>query len=497
MQDNQVMRDLEVLIRSHHALIHIQTPEPERVGSLLKWVTDKLQLPYVTWAPGRGLARADMPSFQVPGSEAPAVMLDHILNARGETVYQIEGFAGLLSEPTSVHRLVQIAHKLSGHRGAIVIAEEEIDLPPALRRLATRLKLSPPKPAEYYEFLRAVLRDLRTRMPVEISMSSDDVSQLLAQLQGLTLFEVKKLVTRAIVEERRLDHSVIKHVARAKKEIIEQTGVLEYFAANERMGDIAGLHNLKTWLGQRKLAFTQPEQAKEYGLTAPRGLILLGVQGCGKSLCAKAIAHEWELPLIRLDPSMLYQKYFGETEKNLKRAIDAAESMAPIVLWIDEIEKAFGQSDDADSGTGQRVFGTFLSWMQEKKDGVFVVATSNDIDRLPPELVRKGRFDEIFFVDLPSSVTRAQIFALHLARRGRDPNTFDITALAEKSEGFSGSEIEQVVISSLYSCFASKKKLSTEVLVTEIARTVPLSITAAEKVQKLRAWAKTRTVRAD
>ena len=494
--DDSHVRDLEVLIRSHHALIHVQTAEPERAATLVRWVADKLRLPYVSWAPGHGFTRADVPGYTVPDGKAASACLEHILSARGETVFHVHGFATLLTEPGHVHTLVQIAHRLAEHQGALVITEEELELPAALRRLVTRLKLSPPKQAEYYEFVRRLLRDLRTRMPVEVSMSSEEVSQLLSHLQGLTLFEVKKIVTRAIVEERRFDKQVIRQVANAKREIIERSGVLEYFATDERMSDIAGLDNLKAWLAQRKLAFTQPEQTRSYGLTPPRGLVLIGVQGCGKSLCAKAIAHEWQLPLIRLDPSTLYQKFFGETEKNLKRAIETAESMAPIVLWIDEMEKAFGQGDDNDSGTSQRIFGTFLSWMQEKKDGVFVVATSNDIERLPPELVRKGRFDEIFFVDLPSADTRARIFALHLARRSRDPNDFDVAALAEQSQGFSGSEIEQVVISSLYACFASKKKLTTGVVLEEIRRTVPLSITAAEKIQTLRTWAKPRTVSA-
>ncbi len=492
--DDTHVRDLEVLIRSHHALIHVQSSEPERAATLVQWVADKLRLPYVSWAPGRGFSRVDVPTQPVPGGESAQECLSHILNARGETVYHLHGFASLLTEPAHVHMLTQIAHKLSEHRGAIVITDEELDLPPALRRFVTRMKLSAPKQTEYYDFVRRLLRDLRSRMPIEVAMSSEEVSQLLAQLQGLTLFEVKKVVTRAIVEERRFDKQVIKHVAQAKKEIIERSGVLEYFATDDRLSDIAGLDHLKAWLAERKVAFTHPDHAKSYGLTAPRGLLLLGVQGCGKSLCAKAIAHEWQLPLIRLDPSTLYQKYFGETEKNLKRAIDTAESMAPIVLWIDEMEKAFGHGDDNDSGTGQRVFGTFLSWMQEKQDGVFVIATSNDIERLPPELVRKGRFDEIFFVDLPSTETRAAIFSVHLARRGRDPKDFDLGLLAERTHGFSGSEIEQVVIASLYTCFATHKKLTTDALLNSIDRTIPLSVTAAEKIHALRTWAQSRTV---
>jgi SpoVK/Ycf46/Vps4 family AAA+-type ATPase len=256
---------------------------------------------------------------------------------------------------------------------------------------------------------------------------------------------------------------------------------------------------LKSWLGKRKLAFAEPAKAKTFGLTPPKGILLAGVQGCGKSMCAKAIAREWGLPLIRLDPSSLYNKYFGESEKNLKRAISTAEAMAPIVLWIDEMEKAFahGSGGADDSGTSMRIFGTFLTWMQDKREGVFVVATCNDVERLPPELVRKGRFDEIFFVDLPTEQARCEILSVHLKRRSRDPAVLDVPDLAARMHGFSGAEIEQVVLSALYSAFAHGTELSHDLIADEISRTVPLYATAREKIQALRAWAAGRAVAAD
>jgi SpoVK/Ycf46/Vps4 family AAA+-type ATPase len=221
--------------------------------------------------------------------------------------------------------------------------------------------------------------------------------------------------------------------------------------------------------------------------------MLIGVQGCGKSLCAKAVAAEWKLPLIRLDPSNLYNRYVGESEKNLKRAIKLAEAMAPVVLWIDEIEKALSQ-EDAEGGPAQRIFGTFLAWLQDKKEDVFVIATANDISKLPPELMRKGRFDEIFFVDLPTEEARRQIIQIHLKRRKREPSKFDIARLARISEGFSGAELEQAVVSSLYTAFSKQEDLGTEGVVEEIEMTKPLSVTMAERIDALRAWAKDRAV---
>ena len=254
---------------------------------------------------------------------------------------------------------------------------------------------------------------------------------------------------------------------------------------------------LKSWLAKRRAVVHDPQRAASFGLGFPRGVLLLGVPGCGKSLCAKAIASEWGLPLLKLDPGNLYDKYIGDSEKNFKRAMRTAERMAPIVLWIDELEKAFSSSGDNDGGVSKRVFGTFLSWLQERKGDVFVAATSNDIAKLPPEFIRKGRFDEIFFVDLPRSEARAEIFRIHLRRRTQDPKQFDTTALAAATDGFSGAEIEQVVVGALYSVFAEGNPLDTAGLLREVRATRPLSGTMHERISELREWASTRTVSAE
>ena len=491
------LRDLELLIRANHPLIVLESDEPERADALVRWVADRLTLPFVGWDPHRGLYRPDLPAFSSEGSSDPGKCLDYIRGARAETLYFLDGFAPRLHDDLIAHKLAQIAHQLSDHRGAVVLSAHAVDLPPPLQRLATVLKLAAPSAEQYFDFVKKLLEDLRRRLPIRVQLKGEQVNRLIAGLHGLTLFEVKKVLTKVIVEDGAFTAEDIPRIAAAKKEIIERSGVLEYFAAEERMSEVAGLATLKDWLVKRKAAFTEPERAQRFGLTPPRGILLLGVQGCGKSLCAKAIAKEWGLPLIRLDPSNLYNKYFGESEKNLRRATRTAEAMAPIVLWIDEMEKAFAQGGSDDAGTTTRIFGTFLTWMQDKQPGVFVVATCNDISKLPPELVRKGRFDEIFFLDLPELEARRAILEVHLRRRGRDPNAFALDALAARMDGFSGAEIEQVVVSALYAAFAQGVELHDGHVEQEVLRTIPLSVSMAEPVAALRAWADGRAVRAD
>jgi SpoVK/Ycf46/Vps4 family AAA+-type ATPase len=272
--------------------------------------------------------------------------------------------------------------------------------------------------------------------------------------------------------------------------------LLDFFPRQENLDGIGGLDNLKQWLRLRKGACS--EEAKSFGIDPPRGVLLLGIQGCGKSLMAKAVAHDWELPLLRLDTGSLYSKFIGETETNVREAIRLAESLAPVVLWIDEIEKAFTApgASDADGGVSARLLGTFLSWMQEKKAPVFVVATANDISLLPPELLRKGRFDEIFFVDLPGPQERAEIFRLHLSRRKRDPADFYLDVLAAAAEGFSGAEIEQSIVSALYAAFSARRQLTTDDILQELKSTRPLSQVMKEQIDQMRNWAEGRTVSA-
>lgn len=480
---------------AHHPLLYLETDEEERAEALLEHVADHLDVLFMTWTPTKGLTHAIV-EHPLDGTVDATGCLEHISKSTTEAIYHLKGLVPLLTDDEALRRQLKEVHKaLWEHRGAVVFTgRAPSELPDDISRLLTTVKLAPPTDMEYHRFLSDLLNDLRTRRTVRMELTATDVSRLIQQLRGLTFFEVKKIVTQAIAETWTLDKAAIKKVTDAKTEALRRTGVLEYSPADHTLDDVAGLASLKAWLKRRRPVFEDPARAKEFGLSPPRGIVLLGVPGCGKSLCARAVASEYELPLIRLDPARLYTKYVGETEENLRRAIAAAEGMAPIVLWIDEIEKGLGQGSGGDAGVSQRVFGTFLQWMQDKPDGVFVIATCNDVSELPPEMLRKGRFDEIFFVDLPSADTREEILALHLSRRGREPQSFDLAALAQASEGFSGSELEQAIVSALYAAYADNVDLTTLHIQQEMAATRPLSVTSAEKITRLRAWAEGRAV---
>ncbi len=474
-------------------MLLVDTVEEDRLHVLLEHAAERVGVPLFSWTQVDGLRRELPDPGETPDSKPPQKVLAFIERANLEAIFHLRGLGPYLHEPAVVAHLKSIHKKYFGHRGAVIVSGTAIDVPPALDHLLTPMNLEPPSQEAYHAFVQAVLRDLASRLDVQVKLSSVDVSKLLAALHGLTFFEVQKIVTQAVVEDGVLGRDDIATVLQAKRQIIERSGVLEYFPHEHAMGDVAGLSELKAWLRKRQAAFEDPRRAKEYGLSPPKGLLLIGVQGCGKSLCAKAVAAEWKLPLIRLDPSNLYNRYVGESEKNLKRAIRLAEQMAPVVLWIDEIEKALSQ-EDAEGGPAQRIFGTFLAWLQDKKENVFVIATANDISKLPPELMRKGRFDEIFFVDLPEEEARERIFRIHLEKRKRDPQRFDIAQLVERTDGFSGAEIEQAVVSALYTAFSREEDLTTESILEEIELTKPLSVTMAERIASLRDWARDRAV---
>jgi SpoVK/Ycf46/Vps4 family AAA+-type ATPase len=304
------------------------------------------------------------------------------------------------------------------------------------------------------------------------------------------LTEAENVFARSLVEKRTLD---VETILSEKEQVIRKSGVLEYYPASEKFSDVGGLNALKDWLSTRQAAFT--EKARDFGLPEPRGILILGVQGCGKSLTCKAIGSLWRLPLLRLDIGRIFSGIVGSSEENVRRAIRVAESVAPVVLWMDEMEKGFAgvkSSPFSDAGTTSRVFGTFVTWLQEKTAPVFVVATANDISQLPPELMRKGRFDEIFFVDLPSEEERKDIFAIHLSKRKRDPKSFDLDLLAKNTPGFSGAEIEQSVVSALFDAFHAGRELNTDDIVKAVKQSVPLSVTMEEEISSLREWARTR-----
>jgi hypothetical protein len=493
--------EFSLLIRARYGLILLRTIDEDRAETLLRLIADRMNLPFYAWTADRGLRR-DGADEAVYGTAALVAGLAHIEASQNPALYHFQGVASLFAEgvprdPVLDARLLTVAKKLGEREGALVLTGDEIPLSDACRRHAAVIRLPAPSEKEYSSMLGEIVRDLSRRMHVRVDLTRRDAGRLIKNLRGLTLFETRKILTTAILDEGCLSASSVGRVLDAKKSAVERDGLLEFHPAGERFHDIADLTHLKEWLSKRRHFLEEPEKAVAAGLSFPKGILLLGVPGSGKSLCAKAVSNEWGIPLLKMDPSRLYSKYIGETERNFRRAMDAAELMAPVVLWVDEIEKALASGGEEDGGVSKRVLGGFLGWMQERRGDVFLVATANDIGRLPPELLRKGRLDEIFFVDLPDAETREQMFRIHIGRRRRSTDGFDYAALAAAAEGFTGAEIEQAICSALYSAVPDGGKMTTESLLREIRSTRPISKTRAEEIRALREWARERTVPAN
>ncbi len=486
------VHDVVLLVRSGHQLLHLDTDEEERVSTLLLHVADRLDQPLFTWTRIRGLGRVDLPGT-VYDTDHPAKAFRHVAASDQPGLYHFRDLGPHLDQDAMLAaQMKEAAVKLRSVGGAILVTGQSVPFPDSVDRMVTVVTMPSPTPEDYIDLLSQIVRDVTKRRHVDMTLTNDEIKLLVRHLAGLTLMESEKILTKAIIEDGKLAVDDIRHVIEAKAAIVEKDGLLEYYPVEAALTNIADLGSLKAWLAKRKAVVTQPGRAEEFGLDFPRGMLLLGVPGCGKSLSAKAVAAEWQMPLLRLDPSNLYNKYIGESERNFKRAMRTAEQIAPVVLWIDELEKAFAAGGSEDGGVSQRILGSFLTWMQDRTGDVFVVATANDISRLPAEFLRKGRFDEIFFVDLPDTATRAEIFRIHLENRGKNSASFDLEALSGATSGFSGSEIEEVVVSSLYSAFSAGGAITTESLLKEASGTVPLSVSRAEHVDELREWAMKR-----
>ena len=487
------LSDLELLVRSRYPLIFLETTEKGRAETLLAQLAERLRLPSYTWTRTKGLREPAQLAVS-RDTLSPVAALSEVERWQRPALYNFQGLGADLEDRVVTTKLKDAAWAFGRRDGAIIVTGADLEIPTPLKELSATLSLPLPNPDEYRDLVMHVYRDLKKQIHVEVHMTQRELDQLVSHLKGLTLLEAEKVLTKVMVEDNMLSPADIGRVIVAKRDIIGRDGLLEYYPVEENAADIAGLNGLKGWLEKRRNILLEPERAAEFGLTFPKGVLLLGVQGCGKSLCAKMVASRWNLPLLKMDPAKMYDKYIGETEKNLARATAMAEKMSPVVLWIDEIEKAFAATGDMDGGASQRVLGSFLAWLQERKGEIFVVATANDITKLPPELVRKGRFDEIFFVDLPDVEARRAILALHLLKRGRNPHTFDLDKLTARTEGFSGAELEGAIVAGLYTAFSEGSDLSTETLLSEVALTRPLSQMYAEKLAELRAWAKGRAV---
>ncbi len=480
--------DLGVLLASRYPLLLVETQEEQRFLEILRAVARKGGMAVWTWSATRGLAVDGGDPIYLTTN--PHQALAFVEDITAPAVFVFADAHPVLQDPLVVRRVKEAAQRLEGGQTLILTAPEH-RLPPELAGLAHLWRLKPPTREELGALVKRMLDELAGRnFPVAIGPSHID--QIVESLTGLTIAEAARLVQQAAFADGQITPEDVSLIRAAKAELLNVDGVLELVESEVgTLDEVGGLDGLKRWLELR-------HQARSAGaeLEAPRGLLLTGVPGCGKSLVAKTLARTWSLPLVLLDPSRLYSKYIGESEQRLDRALVTVEAMAPAVLWIDEIEKGFAASDGGDGGVSRRLLGTFLRWMQDRPEGVFLVATANDVASLPPELLRKGRFDEVFFVDLPGEEARTQILEIHLSRRGLDPAAFDLAKLTELSHGFSGAEIEAAVVGASYRAYKDEHSLDTESLAAEFHATVPLSVSRAEDVARLRAWAETRAVRA-
>jgi SpoVK/Ycf46/Vps4 family AAA+-type ATPase len=492
-----MLDQLKLLIQAGNPLISVVSHDEEGVTDIVHQAAEQLGLPLFEWTVTSGMVQT-LPNKTTTGMKPgkATLALEYILENTGKReIYLLKDLGPHCKDPFLQRQIREVYLR----RSVSVVLLDLDPLPEPSRRLAMTVDMPLPGADELIEVIRATFREIRDSSYEEITsaVSKKDVEQMAMTLRGLTKPEAGRVVAAAIHHDNALTPSDLPRLVEYKRNLLKSAGCLEAITINVAVDEIGGLDNLKAWLAKRRGATSA--RAREYGLDQPRGILLLGVQGCGKSLCAKIVAADWQVPLLRLDPGVLYQKFVGESETRLREALVQAEAMAPVVLWIDEIEKAFASAStsSADGGLSQRMFGTLLSWMQDHRSPIFIVATANDIEALPPELMRKGRFDEVFFVDLPDAAARRRILEIHLHRRGRDPNKFKLDAIAAATDGFSGAELEQLIVAAMYGSFAKETELTDEFLLDERKTTKPLSILMRERIVRLRAWAKDRCVPAD
>jgi AAA+ superfamily predicted ATPase len=507
------VKDLTLILRSRFPIVVVETHEEPRALALLDKLARLENQALFVWSAADGLRRRDNPLAAAPGARKPNPMLDtvgrgmipdtrdiagalkHVHATSYKGIYVLLDVHPYLREPMILRLIKSTAQEYDKTPRTLVLVGHKIELPEDVRRMSARFDLVLPDA----QAIRTMIRDEAVKLvpgsaPGKLKGQQEALDLITQYLVGTCEDDARRLLTQCLSDDGALTMEDVSRVLKFKKQKFGDNSVVDLELETTKLADVAGLENLKRWLTRRRPAFLG--DAAALGLDSPKGVLLLGVQGAGKSLAAKAVAGTWGVPLLRLDFATLYNKWLGETERNLREALKFADAMAPCVLWMDEIEKGVA-TDRGDGGESRRLLGTILTWMSERRSKVFLVATANDVDALPPELIRKGRFDEIFFVDLPGAESRARIFEIHLARRRHDPKRFDLGQLAAATEGFSGAEIEQAIVSALYEAHAQSKPLDASHVHAEVSSTRPLSIVMAERIEALRAWAQGRTVSAD
>jgi len=489
--------EIEVLVRARYPVIYVVSWEETRVEDAIAEIALKREKKVFTWSVCRGIVPHGTSPQSQRNTDAktcdPIVALNQVLDMVDPAIYVFNDFHPYLSDPAVVRKVREVALYLKNSYKTLVLVSPTLRLPMELEKEISVVDFGLPEREDVNELLENTIAEVNKNAGLNISLSDTSKESLVNAAMGLTINEAENVFAKTLVKTGGLSDKDIPIILSEKEQIIRKSGMLEYYRASEEFGNVGGMEELKDWLRKRRSAFSS--EARKFGLPSPKGALLIGVQGCGKSLCAKALASYWRVPLLRLDLGKVFSSLVGSSEENVRQAVRVAESVAPAILWMDEIEKAFAgtqSSSFSDAGTTSRVFGTFITWLQEKTAPVFVIATANNISQLPPELLRKGRFDEIFFVDLPDRTDRIAIFKIHIAKRGRNPDSFDLQQLAEAADGFSGAEIEEAISSALFDVFDKGQDLSTEALLASIGATVPLYRTMKEEIEKLRDWARDR-----
>lgn len=492
-----MQNDLEIYIQARYPLIYLVSWEEERILKTLDQIAIRLRKMLFVWTQTQGLYNYVLPDHVDESKSDPEVLLNHIAASQDNGVFVLFDFHAFIENHRIRRQLRDLSKLLRKSNKTIILVAPQMTIPLELSKDIAVMDFDLPGLPELNIAFQNALKVLNKRRDVALELTPQISEKLLKAAQGLTLVEFENVLAKSVVHSKAINAHTIQEVLEEKKQIIRKSSTLEYFSPDENFEQVGGLENLKQWLTKRAEAFT--ERAAQFGLPTPKGLLLVGTQGCGKSLTAKAVAAHWNLPLLKLDVGSVFSGIVGSSEANVRHAIKVAESISPCILWIDELEKGFSgmaSSNFSDGGTAARVFGTFTTWLQEKKKPVFVIATSNDITLLPPEILRKGRFDEIFFVDLPEQAEREAIFEIHLQKRHRKADSFDIVKLALLSDGYSGAEIEQAIIAGLYDAFEASRELTTEDIANSLRATVPLSRVMAEQISALRQWAEKRARKA-
>jgi SpoVK/Ycf46/Vps4 family AAA+-type ATPase len=489
---------IETLIRARYPLIYVNSWEEGRVMREIELISNQLGKRLYAWTINEGIRQVrgglDPRVEGKKGTKDPLMALREIMTQSDPSIYVLQDFHPFIKESAITRGLRDLCEQLRSSYTSIVLLSPLVEIPPELEKEITIVDFPLPTAEQLSQLLKSVAADLAGNPNLSVELSDGGEEAMIKAAIGLTLNEAENVFAKTLVTAGRLSKEEVPLIYSEKEQIIRKTGLLEYIRIQEEIQNVGGLDRLKDWIAKRRLAFT--DQARAFGLPAPKGVLILGVQGCGKSLCAKAVPNLWQLPLLRLDMGRLFSSLVGSSEQNVRNAIQLAESVQPVVLWIDEIDKGFSgleSSSFSDSGTTARVFGTILTWLQEKESAVFVIATANNVSVLPPELLRKGRFDEIFFVDLPNANERAHIFRIHLKKRSRPPENYRIDQLAAASTGFSGSEIEQAIISAMFDAFSERTELATGHILKALEETVPLSRLMEREIKERREWARGRT----